>query len=98
MSSPDMRDDELVWMRHSDHGGYAQLPKAAVPAWEGRGWERSEEPDEHNPVTAERTAWLAEQAATRELEAEQAKAAKPAKKTAAKSTTKSAASGDESKE
>lgn len=105
----DMRDDELVWMHHTDpdHDGYFQCPAAAVPAFEARGWERSDPPEEHNPVTAEHNAWLAELAATRELEAaEEAKAAATAKsakkatasaKSATKSTT-SAARGDEPKE
>lgn len=86
----DLRDDELVWMRHTDpdHSGWFQCPAAAVPAFEARGWvvADGEPPAEPNPVTAELAAF----------QAEQAKAAKPAKR-AVKSTT-SAASGDEEKE
>lgn len=87
----DLRDDELVWMCHTDpdHNGWFQCPAAAVAAFEARGWEVAvgEPPAEPNPATAELAAFQAEQAKA---------AAKPAKK-AAKSTT-SAASGDEEKE
>jgi hypothetical protein len=87
-----LRDDELLWMRHTDpeHAGWFQCPAAAVEAFRARGWELAEgdPPPEPNPAVAELAAFQAEQA--------KAEAAKPAKK-AAKSTT-SATRDDEEKE
>lgn len=85
----DKRDDEFVWMRHTDPElpGWFQCAAAAVPAFEARGWEVAdpdERPAEENPVVAELAAFQAGQAKA---------TAKPAKK-AVKSST-SAPSGDE---
>lgn len=89
----DLRDDELVWMRHTDpeHNGWFRCPAAAVDAFRARGWEVAdgEPPAEPNPVTAELAAFQAEQAA-------KAEAAKPVRKSA--KSAASAASGDDEKE
>lgn len=55
--------EERAWLRHSEHLGYFHCPADAVEEFQKLGWEPSGPPEEHNPVTAERTAWIAEQAA-----------------------------------
>lgn len=93
MAMTDLRDEDLVLMRHTDpeHTGWFRCPAAAVAAFEARGWEVAEgdPPPEPNLAVAELAAFQAEQ---------EAKAAqgKPARK-AAKSTA-AASSGDDEKE
>jgi hypothetical protein len=64
-------DDERVWLRHKDHGGFFHCPIGAVEDWTSAdlGWELTDEvPEEPNPVTAELLAWQAEQRAAREAD------------------------------
>lgn len=45
--------DEMVWMRHGESGGVAQLPTAAREAWEDKGWAECEAPVEPDPAMVE---------------------------------------------
>jgi len=50
-----------AWLRHPETGGYFNCPTTALKDWLGMGWERSDPPEEPNPVVAERIAWEREQ-------------------------------------
>jgi hypothetical protein len=54
---------EHVWLHHPETKGFFHCPAAAVADWLGLGYERSDPPEESNPVVAERIAWEREQAA-----------------------------------
>jgi hypothetical protein len=79
--------DEMVWMRHREHGGVNEFPVAAVEAWESLGWEPCDDPPpapdpamvEHQPRPA--PAPPADEEAAPEAEAQAEPAAKPSKKT-----------------
>lgn len=38
-----------MWMRHSEHGGYADLPD--IPYWHGHGWEPADGPPPEPDLT-----------------------------------------------
>lgn len=79
--------DEMVWMRHREHGGVSQFPTAACEAWKSLGWEPCGEPPpapdpamvEHQPRPVPEPADAAEDDEPANEPAEPA--AKPSKKT-----------------
>jgi hypothetical protein len=55
---------DRIWLYNATTGGYFHAPADAANEWAGLGWEPAEQPPpEHNPATAEREAWLEDQAA-----------------------------------
>lgn len=82
-------DDERVWLKHPEHGGYFHCPAGAVEAWTSPelGWEvADDEPEEPNPVIAELLAARAALAAEEAVVAEQAAPKKRAAKATANNT------------
>lgn len=68
---------DRVWLRHPETKGHFECPAAAVDDWIAMGWERSDPPEEPNPVIAEHLAWREQQNQT---EAFIPKADKPARR------------------
>jgi hypothetical protein len=58
-----------VWVKHDETDGTWQCPEGALAEFQKLGWRPCDPPEEVNPVTAERSAWLAEQAAAAEAAA-----------------------------
>jgi hypothetical protein len=49
MTSPIVNPDGHIWMRHAEHGGYAQLPD--TPYWRANGWEPADGPPPEPDLT-----------------------------------------------
>jgi len=43
---------DIIWIRHPDTGGTAQLSLKALPFWAARGWEPCDPPGEVDPTRA----------------------------------------------
>lgn len=43
----------LVWLRHTEHGGYWEVPEDAASGWGRRGWERVDPPTEDQLLAQE---------------------------------------------
>jgi hypothetical protein len=71
--------DERVWLRHEGIADPFHCPAGAVKDWQDNGWEPCDPPQEVNPVTAERSAWLAEQRAADAAAKSEAKSGKNTK-------------------
>lgn len=55
--------DTHIWVHHPETGNHWQCPVGFLEEALAVGWVESEAPPEHNPATAERTAFLAALAA-----------------------------------
>lgn len=49
MTSPIVNPDGHVWMQHTEHGGYSQLPD--TPYWRAQGWEPVDGPPPEPDLT-----------------------------------------------